>query len=167
MSSTNLRVLITGSRNYAERYNNLSGKNGTVTPAEANEAKRLDLIDMRKAWQYFMQAVTFAKTKGLTSVTFVHGACPKGFDKICSEWVQKFNDPSIQVIEEPHPADWVEHGPKAGPIRNSHVVQLGANFGIAGWDGSGSGSGTFDCMSKAAKANIDLKICTPQPGIEI
>ncbi len=163
MASTNFRVLITGSRNYAERYNNLSGLNRQITPDEANEAKRLDLIDLRKAWGYFMQAVTFAKSKQYTSITFVHGDCPRGFDKICSEWVQKWNDSSIQVVEEKHPADWVRHGPKAGPLRNSEMVELGANFVIAGWNGDDSGSGTLDVMKKAAKANIDMKVCTPHP----
>ncbi len=54
----------------------------------------------------------------------------------------------------------MKHGPSAGPIRNSEMVDLGAAFGICGWDGSREG-GTIDCMSKMANAGIDGKICTP------
>lgn len=161
-----MRILVTGSRNYAERYNNLVALNKPIDPKEATRLKDLDLIDLRKAWRYFHQALKFAESSGHKSITFTHGSCPRGFDKICSEWIQNMKgtpDLKIEIIEEKHPADWVANGPAAGPMRNTEMVDLGAAFGIAGWDGSREG-GTIDCVSKAAKANIDLKICTPVSG---
>lgn len=159
-----MRILITGSRNYAERYNNLQGDTKQLPPGVANRAKELDVKDLRKAWRYFSQALKFAESSGHKSITYVHGSCPKGFDKICSEWIanmKKTPDLKIEIIEEAHPADWVANGPKAGPMRNTDMVNLGAAFCIAGWDGDRDKGGTLDCMSKAAMASIDLKICTP------
>ncbi len=159
-----MRVIVTGSRDYAERYNNLIKNDKQPTAAEANKAKDLDLIDLRKAWKYFHQTVKFADTAGHKSIKFVHGDCPRGFDKICSEWIanmKQIPDLNIEILEEKHPADWVTHGPSAGPIRNTEMVELGASFGIAGWYGDRDKGGTLDCMSKMAMASIDIKICTP------
>lgn len=155
-----IRVLITGSRDYAERFNNLPER---FTSAEETEAKRLDLIDLRKAWKYFNQALKFATEKG-ESITFIHGDCPRGFDKICSQWIsnmQKNKENKTEIIEEKHPADWVEHGAKAGPIRNEEMVKSGADYVISGWDGKRDNSGTLDCMSRAVMAGIDIKNCSP------
>ncbi len=165
-----MRVLITGSRNYAERYNNLVGTNRQLTPQEANRAKDLDVIDLRKAWKYFNQALKFAETAGHKSITYVHGFCPRGFDKICSEWIanmRKTQDLKIEIVEEKHPADWVEHGTKAGPIRNTVMADSGGDFCIAGWNGDTSGSGTNDMIVKVVKRGIDVKICTPVVEEEI
>ncbi len=156
-----VRVLITGSRDYAERYNNLLA-NAKPTPAEATVAKDLDLKDLRKAWGYFMQAVKFAETKGCKRIVFITGACPRGFDKICSEWIANFKNAPIEIIEEQHPADWVQHGPKAGPMRNTDMVNSNPDVFIAGWDGDTANYGTFDCLQKAVKAGVSGRICSSE-----
>ncbi len=82
-----MRILITGSRNYAERYNNLQGDTKQLPPGVANRAKDLDVKDLRKAWRYLHQALKFAEGAGHKTITYVNGDCPRGFDKVCHEWI--------------------------------------------------------------------------------
>lgn len=64
-------------------------------------------------------------------VTLVSGACPprwidgvyvKGADYICEQYAQ-----SCDWQLELYPADWAQYGKRAGFIRNSHMVSLGAD----------------------------------------
>lgn len=59
----------------------------------------------------------------------VHGACPSGADAIASWWVRQFRH--LGITEEAHPADWAQRGLAAGPIRNQHMVNLGADVCLA------------------------------------
>jgi hypothetical protein len=62
----------------------------------------------------------------------VHGACPNGADAIATEWVtdsQPHYGPL--VTEEAHPADWNQHGKRAGFIRNTEMVEAGADVCLA------------------------------------
>lgn len=56
----------------------------------------------------------------------VHGACPTGADAIADAIATRWN----WDIER-HPADWDRHGKKAGPLRNQHMVDLGADVCLA------------------------------------
>lgn len=159
-----MRVIVTGSRNYAWRYENFLknhphgfANNATIEP------KRLDDIDRKKAYGYFLKAVDHAVGIGCGYVTFVHGDCPTGFDRICSDWIQVYGSlcSRILVIEEKHPADWKKHGKAAGPIRNHEMVDSGGDYLIAGWDDKTKNSGTLDCMTYAVLKGIDVKICSP------
>lgn len=84
----------------------------------------------------------------------VHGACPKGADRIADRIGNEL--PGITV--ERHPADWSRHGRSAGPIRNNLMVSLGADvcfaFPLPG------GSGTQHCISSARKAGIPTHVIT-------
>lgn len=59
----------------------------------------------------------------------VHGACPSGADAIASWWIRQHR--IIGLTEERHPADWRANGKAAGPIRNAHMVNLGADLVLA------------------------------------
>lgn len=56
----------------------------------------------------------------------VHGGCPTGADRLASEIAEACNLPV-----ETHVADWRKYGRSAGPIRNRHMVSLGADVCLA------------------------------------
>lgn len=57
----------------------------------------------------------------------VSGACPTGADKMAEDWAG--NQPDITV--ERYPADWKRFGKRAGFLRNSKMVELGADICLA------------------------------------
>jgi hypothetical protein len=59
-------------------------------------------------------------------ITVVHGACPTGADHMAHEWARGYG-----ATIEAHPANWVKHGAKAGPIRNALMVTHGADICLA------------------------------------
>ncbi|MBB6440122.1 SLOG family protein [Streptomyces candidus] len=60
-------------------------------------------------------------------ITVIHGACPTGADAQAAQWVADMVAAGVPgVTEEAHPARWDLHGKVAGPIRNKHMVGLGA-----------------------------------------
>lgn len=60
----------------------------------------------------------------------VHGDCPTGADHTAKMWVRTYGN-VFGAREEAHPANWNEHGKAAGPIRNAHMVSLGADICLA------------------------------------
>ena len=64
-----------------------------------------------------------AQDAGYEKFILVHGDCPKGADYLAAKyWTGK---------QERHPADWHKHGKKTGFVRNSEMVNLGANICLA------------------------------------
>ena len=92
------------------------------------------------------------------TLTVVHGDCSKGADRHARTWIQyqenKLWEP-VTIIEEPHPADW-KLGRRAGPIRNQHMVDLGADLCLA-FMMPGS-RGTADCVARARAAGIETRV---------
>lgn len=83
------------------------------------------------------------------TAVLVHGGCPTGADEIASLiWT------AAGGLEEVHPADWAKHGRAAGPIRNQHMVNLGADICLA--FPLGPSRGTRHCMAAAEKAGIPV-----------
>jgi len=80
----------------------------------------------------------------------VHGAA-RGLDTIAGEEAAR-----LGVSTESHPADWDEYGKAAGPMRNSHMVKLGADLLVA--FPLPGGSGTLDCMKKALNSEIPVLV---------
>lgn len=86
-------------------------------------------------------------------VIIIEGRCPKGgVDRAAERWAKSAKG----VIDEPHPADWNKHGRAAGNIRNTEMVRTGAHICLA-FPGPKS-TGTWDCLTKAGKAGIHVRI---------
>lgn len=81
---------------------------------------------------------------------------PESVDKIAQRWA---NLHGIQTEE--HPADWEGYGRAAGPMRNKHMVNLGADICLA-FPLSDS-RGTFNCIKLASAAGIPVWIFTLLP----
>jgi hypothetical protein len=97
------------------------------------------------------KALDDIRTERGPGMVVVHGQCPHGADKFADEWA-RFR---WGVTAERHPAMWDQHGRAAGPIRNGHMVRLGADVCLAFiMDGSPGASG---CMAMASKAGIPVK----------
>lgn len=63
-------------------------------------------------------------------IVIVHGACPSGADAHAVRWADTARHYGVGD-EEAHPADWKANGKAAGPIRNAHMVSLGADLCLA------------------------------------
>lgn len=100
------------------------------------------------------------------------GHCRTGADAIADMWVtrMKLNGWPVEVERHPaqhHPTESFGPWPACGPIRNSHMVSLGADECLAFVGKCTSdrcqrktphGShGASDCASKAAKTGITVK----------
>lgn len=77
--------------------------------------------------------------------TLVYGACPTGADRMAADYAAAYG-----WIIEAHPADWSGQGRAAGPIRNAHMVSLGADICLAFIkDGSRGATGTATLAERA------------------
>lgn len=104
-----MRILVTGSRNWAD-----ANAVGRALYGAMQEA-----INGSPDWE----------------ITIVHGACPTGADRIASDfceseahWLEAAN---TRLVEERHPADWRKHGKAAGFRRNAEMVNAGADICLA------------------------------------
>lgn len=93
------------------------------------------------------------------TITVVHGAA-RGADTAAANWCKaRARTPGADIVEEPHPADWQQHGRAAGHIRNAEMVALGADICLA--FANGDTPGTRGCVSAAARASIPLRTIHP------
>lgn len=88
----------------------------------------------------------------LGPLVVAHGAAT-GADTLAAQWVREH--PDLGCVEERHPADWRGLGRAAGPIRNQAMVDAGAALVLA--FPLHHSIGTRDCMSRAAKALIEVR----------
>lgn len=89
----------------------------------------------------------------LCDIVIVHGDCPTGADHFADKWAEDHIIPEGGAIER-HPANWPRYRRGAGPKRNQHMVDLGANVCLA--FPMPGGRGTQDCMRRARKAGIPV-----------
>lgn len=165
-----MRVIVTGSRKLGERYNDFIKKHKSFVNNQTIDIEQQDRKERLLFIKFLDRAVARAKELGHKEITFVHGDCPTGADKICRDycWIymhdQLTSDP-IQIHEKRYPADWNRYNLKAGPIRNGEMVRSGADLVIAAWNGIAKG-GTFDCMTQATLAGIPMWVI-PYTGLGV
>lgn len=80
----------------------------------------------------------------------------KGADALAREWVhdQKRRAPCFAESCVTFPAQWLAHGPKAGPIRNQQMIDEGQPDLVLAFPG---GKGTADMVRRARIAGIEVR----------
>lgn len=97
-----------------------------------------------------------ATKRGVTPrIVVVHGACPTGADAYADAWARWHSD-CCDIEVETHRADWRKYGRAAGPIRNEHMVSLGA-WRVLAFPFMQS-RGTANCIQLADEAGLDVRI---------
>lgn len=81
--------------------------------------------------------------EGLTVTEIISGGAA-GVDTLAEEFAQNHGLP-LTIF----PADWKQHGPKAGPLRNKQIVEACQQV-VAIWDGSSKGTATTIRMAQQA-----------------
>ena len=82
--------------------------------------------------------------------TIIISGGAKGADTLAQEWANEMDKPFILF-----PAEWEKYGKRAGPIRNSQIVDQ-SNTVIA--FPSKTSIGTWDTINKARKKNKHVRI---------
>jgi len=95
--------------------------------------------------------------QGATEITVVHGDCPTGGDAFTTEFINKIERSmrsyNLILRLETHPADWSK-GKAAGPARNKHMVELGANLAVVFPQKGAPNKGTFGTRTLITEAGI-------------
>lgn len=130
-----MRILITGSRE--------------IRGEEAFASIKATLVHI--VFQYYGSGV-------IPEITLVNGGQTSrdvetdelyGCDYYCRKAARE-----LGYTVETHDADWKNLGKAAGPVRNSKMVELGADAGIAFFCEGASNRGTKDCYDKMIAAGI-------------
>ena len=127
---TDYRVLVTGSRTW---------------------------VDLDSVWR-ILDGLLLPERGTLSSgneIVIVHGAA-NGADALAMQWADARRDDGWLVCDEPHPADWVSHGRKAGILRNLYMVGLGADLCLAFIRDNSRGA--THCATTAHMAGIETRI---------
>lgn len=102
-----------------------------------------DFTDANRIWSvldhYLRAADNFA--------CLIHGAA-RGADAISGEWAKARSVP-VEVF----PADWVQHGTLAGPIRNAQMLREGKPTLVISFPG---GAGTRNMVDRAKRAGVPV-----------
>lgn len=110
--------------------------------------------DWQESWLVWEELDQYLAVPDLV---IVHGQCPSGVDLFASQWCEEkgVKQEKHPIVEECVYHGWQHsirlHGPKAGPIRNKVMVDLGAVMCLAFPKGPSHGTrGTIDLVRAAS-----------------
>jgi hypothetical protein len=101
-----------------------------------------DYYDKHKVWNTMD---TFRSI--VPDFVLIHGDA-KGADSLADAWA-RYNE----IETDPFPADWEQHGKKAGPIRNRQMIASGIDLLLA----FPGGKGTADMIAACKAAGVVVK----------
>jgi hypothetical protein len=84
-------------------------------------------------------------------ITIVHGANPKGADRLADDWCAV-----NWIVPETYPADWDKYGKAAGPIRNQQMLDTGIDLVLA--FPTKESKGTWHMVKIAHAAGVPVRI---------
>lgn len=84
----------------------------------------------------------------------IHGGA-RGADMMAATFAR-----SLGIPETCYPAQWREHGKKAGILRNLQMLDRHPDLVLAFWDGVSSG--TRHVIEEATRRDIDVEIIEPE-----
>jgi hypothetical protein len=86
----------------------------------------------------------------------LHGGA-RGMDAIAADWAA-----SKTILTEAHPADWIAHGRRAGPLRNQRMAdrlrELGGGVCLALPLVGATNAGTWDMVRRAGQAGVRVHV---------
>lgn len=90
--------------------------------------------------------------------TLVHGACATGADSQAHHWYEVAGR-SLGCGEIQYRAQWAKFGKRAGPARNVHMIQAGADLVLA--FPLPGGRGTQHTIDLARRAGMEIREVRP------
>jgi hypothetical protein len=91
-------------------------------------------------------------------VTVIHGAAPKGADRVADSAARRWG---MEVIREPvTPEEWARFKGGAGPIRNQRMIDKHHPDVFFAFRAYGKSNGTDDMVKKAEAAGIPTYVIT-------
>lgn len=109
------------------------------------------LVTGSRTWDDWETIVAALEKLWSPDAVLVHGNA-RGADRLAAAyWISREGIPP-----EKHDAKWNEFGRAAGPIRNKHMVSLGADICVAFL--RNNSVGTTDCLNQARAAGIPTVI---------
>lgn len=96
-----------------------------------------------------------ALESGYDRVVLVHGACPTGGDAHADAWYRAKRGEMPLGVER-HPANWKSFGKRAGFVRNTDMVVMGADVCLAAIRDESKGASM--CAELADRAGITVQV---------
>lgn len=104
-----------------------------------------------------------AFSSGYERIVLVHGACPEGGDAHADGWAIE-RGRLWPIRAERHPANWRQHGKKAGFLRNKAMVDLGADICLAAIREESKGATMCAELAERAEIPVQPLIYEALPG---
>jgi len=138
LSENELRVLVTGDRNWADR--------------DAVSSALHNIVSLVKTTSFF------GNNRQIDKVIIINGAC-RGADRLSTEvsnvLIKEQSKPELLIEVEEHPADWEKFGKRAGPVRNTEMAKRNPHVVVAFHNDIKSSKGTKN-MLKQVVDNVPL-----------